>query len=238
MDIKQIRLKNLRALFTEMGSIANVARASGTAEAYLSQISNGVPLPSGRPRGVGDALARKLEVGCSKPRGWMDASHDSESNQSQLVPTHASIRTYDSIDELDQQCYVQVERFNVKLSAGSGQAVEWIPERVDPLVFRKNWFERKGYAKEYCKAMYIRGDSMEPFLCNWDTVLIDTSDTELTEGDIFAVIFNTRLYIKKIAFYADGVKLVSLNDKYDPITVPNSEAEKFTCLGKMVWRGG
>lgn len=59
----------------EFGSIAEVARQTGTAEAYLSQILNAVPLPSGRPRGVGDALARKLESGCGKPASWMDHMH-------------------------------------------------------------------------------------------------------------------------------------------------------------------
>ncbi|MGR2663658.1 hypothetical protein ACUXVY_18900 [Chromobacterium haemolyticum] len=75
MDIKDIRLVNLKALVAEFETIAQVARQSDTNEAYLSHILNGVLLPSGRPRGVGHALARKLEQGCGKPTGWMDHPH-------------------------------------------------------------------------------------------------------------------------------------------------------------------
>jgi hypothetical protein len=76
MDNKQIRLENLKILVTENRTIAAVAKLADTAEAYLSQILNSVPLPSGKTRGVGDELARKLESGCGKPVGWMDQRHD------------------------------------------------------------------------------------------------------------------------------------------------------------------
>lgn len=72
MNNKSIRLQNLRLLVEERGTIAAVAAAAETSESYLSQILNRHPLPSGRPRNVGDHLARKLESGCGKEEGWMD----------------------------------------------------------------------------------------------------------------------------------------------------------------------
>lgn len=153
------------------------------------------------------------------------------------VPQAPNIRVVDDGDEVDPLCYVKVERFNVKLSAGNG-SVEWIPEKIDPLLFRRAWFSKKGFPIEHCKAMYVRGDSMTPLLMDWDTILVDTSDTELIEGEVYAVAFKGSLFVKQVARYEDGIKLVSLNEKYDPIPVPNSEAERFKCLGRMVWRGG
>ncbi len=70
--VKQIRLEKLDQLVREFGTIEAVANAAGTAPQYLSQIRNKVPSASGTPRGIGDALARKLEQGCGKPAGWMD----------------------------------------------------------------------------------------------------------------------------------------------------------------------
>lgn len=78
MRIDEIRLFNLHQLISENGSAACVADKSGTAAAYLSQIINGVPLPSGNPRVVGKALARKLEKGCGKSDGWMDIDHSDQ----------------------------------------------------------------------------------------------------------------------------------------------------------------
>lgn len=75
MKIKNIRLTNLRLLIKEFGSITAVAVAASTNEKYLSQILNEYPLPSGKPRGIGDCLAEKLESGCGKPSGWIDTNH-------------------------------------------------------------------------------------------------------------------------------------------------------------------
>lgn len=75
MTRNDIRLTNLRILVGEYLTIAAVAEASGTSEKYLSQILNASPLPSGKPRQVGNNLARRLEEGCLKPVGWMDTDH-------------------------------------------------------------------------------------------------------------------------------------------------------------------
>jgi hypothetical protein len=76
----------MRALIAEFKTADAVAHRANTAPMYLSQILNGVPSSTGRPRGIGDALARKLEEGCEKPIGWMDQSHDeSEREVEELV---------------------------------------------------------------------------------------------------------------------------------------------------------
>jgi len=79
MDIKQIRLSNLRTLIDEAGTIAALARKTGTAPAYLSQILNRLPSASGSARTLGDKLARKLENAMGKAFGWMDKDHQSDS---------------------------------------------------------------------------------------------------------------------------------------------------------------
>lgn len=75
MENRILRLENLRLLVSEFGSIVSVARKCDTAEAYLSQLLTGAPLGSGGDRSMGHKLARKLEVGCKKPVGWMDQDH-------------------------------------------------------------------------------------------------------------------------------------------------------------------
>lgn len=75
----EIRKRNLELLVSEFGSIAEVARQSGTSEKYLWQILNCVTYQgSGNSRAVGNSLAKKLENGCNKQPGWMDQPHDDE----------------------------------------------------------------------------------------------------------------------------------------------------------------
>lgn len=81
MSRHNIRLHNLRLLIEEFGSISALAEACGLNEKYLSNVKNENPLPSGKPRGVGNAAAVKLEQGASRPAGWMDIDHRESSEK-------------------------------------------------------------------------------------------------------------------------------------------------------------
>lgn len=71
--IAEIRLGNLELLVDEFGTADVVAEKSGTSAIYLSQIRNEAKdSKTGKPRQIGDPLARKLEAGCNKELGWMD----------------------------------------------------------------------------------------------------------------------------------------------------------------------
>lgn len=74
--VSEIRLENLTLLLSELGSLRALADKANTSASYLSQIKNGLrDSKSGTPKSVGSSLARQLEEGCGKPRGWMDEDH-------------------------------------------------------------------------------------------------------------------------------------------------------------------
>jgi hypothetical protein len=75
MDVKQVRRENLDRLIKEAGNLSRLAAKGGSSYDNLSQIVNGTLLPSGKPRGIGNDLARSLEVASKKPVGWMDQDH-------------------------------------------------------------------------------------------------------------------------------------------------------------------
>lgn len=76
VDNSEIRLANLRILIREAGTAAALAERTETNAAYLSQLRIGTKTPRGtKTRAMGDELARKLEAGMGKPRGWMDHLH-------------------------------------------------------------------------------------------------------------------------------------------------------------------
>jgi len=73
--IEEIRRTNLRLLILEYGTGVVLAAKCGTSASYLSQIMIRFKTISGKSREVGTELARKLENGCEKPKGWMDVAH-------------------------------------------------------------------------------------------------------------------------------------------------------------------
>lgn len=81
MVIADIRRENLRALIRECGGNASelCRRVPRLTSSYVSQLLHHSPNDrSGRPRGMGDDLARRLEKHMNKPPGWMDTLHLSE----------------------------------------------------------------------------------------------------------------------------------------------------------------
>lgn len=201
---KEIRVENLRLLVKEFKTADAVAQLATTAPMYLSQILNGVPSSTGRPRGVGDALARKLEDGCKKPVGWMDQSHATlPSNAKQVV-----------IAEADDPEFVQIPMVELRLSAGmTGFQTE--PDRRDggTLGMRRSWVERGGYKVASLIAIQVRGDSMEPSLYEDDIVVLNTADKRPVDGAVFAVNYEGEAVVKR--FSRDAGEWWLTSDSHD-----------------------
>ncbi|MBE6060563.1 MULTISPECIES: XRE family transcriptional regulator [unclassified Clostridium] len=77
----------------------------------------------------------------------------------------------------------------------------------------------------------ISGDSMEPRFVDGQIVWIHKQDI-LEDGEIGVFAFENNSYCKKISICRDGIKLISLNEKYAPISVPRGV--EFHCFGKVV----
>lgn len=84
--------------------------------------------------------------------------------------------------------------------------------------------------------MDVAGDSMEPGICNGDTVLIDQSFDKAIAGAIMAVGHEESIFIKRIGLSDDGaIVLSSDNPAYSPIYLYGDDFESFRIIGKLVW---
>jgi hypothetical protein len=63
------RCANLARLVSEFGGAKAFALLVGTPDSHISALRAG-------KRGIGDALAAKIERRCDKPVGWMDKAHE------------------------------------------------------------------------------------------------------------------------------------------------------------------
>ena len=77
----------------------------------------------------------------------------------------------------------------------------------------------------------VSGDSMEPEFHNGEIALVSQQDT-LCDGEIGIFELNNEAYIKKLKRYADRLYLVSLNSKYSPIEI--KESDRLDVFGKVV----
>lgn len=77
----------------------------------------------------------------------------------------------------------------------------------------------------------VSGDSMEPEYHNGDVVWVQHKEN-LSSGEIGIFVLNGNAYIKKLHDEPNGVFLVSLNEKYAPIAV--LETDSLAIFGKVV----
>ncbi|RYF76818.1 MAG: S24 family peptidase [Comamonadaceae bacterium] len=212
------RRAQLEQLISEVGDAAQVARTSGTPSSHISAIRNA-------SRGLGDKLAAKLEEAFGKPPGWFD-KHVTAGNEVEPIDLDA------------HPDLVSIRKVNLRLSAGvNGYAVEPMSEADgDPIFFRGNWLQLRGYKPYHLLALKVTGHSMEPTLYPNDMVVINTGETEPKDGKVFAVNYEGEAVIKRMVRDSSTWWLAS--DHPDQRRFPRKECADGSCIiiGRVVHR--
>lgn len=96
--------------------------------------------------------------------------------------------------------FYDIPKVQLLLSAGM-TGFQTVPEIYDgnKLSVSKKWVDRNGFVPDRLVAIRIKGDSMEPNLYEGDQVIINTADTSLEDGVVFAVNFEGQAVVKRLA---------------------------------------
>ena len=216
MDEKKIqewRISRLEEMAAKEGGKAALGRRLGYRDgAFVGQMLRGE-----RPVSEKTVLAVHGLPGYSR---WFDAPG-----------------SQDALHEIDldnNPDYPSIRRVKFKLSAGvSGFAVDYQSGNGNPLVFRRDWYEKNGYTPSKLFATYVANGSMEPGLYDGDTVVVNTERTEPKDGHVFAVNYEGELIIKRLV-RDDGQWWLS-SDNPDQRRYPRKVCHEGVCLiGEIV----
>lgn len=148
------------------------------------------------------------------------------------------IAVWEYPDELPEGDFIKVPRLNVHLSAGNGNGehLEVDLERANPQVFRAEWVRRERLKPGALASMYARGNSMEPRICDGDSLLVDTSQMTVLDGRVYAVWYSGELRVKRLFKRVDGGLVIhSDNDRdYPRMEVPSDQMEHVRIIGRVV----
>lgn len=88
-------------------------------------------------------------------------------------------------------------------------------------------------ADEYDLTAIIQDDSMKPEYNKGDRVYINFG-YDFTIGDVYLIEYDNSTYIRKV--FNDGyrVRLISLNDEYEPINIDIPIKKQFNIIGKVI----
>lgn len=129
----------------------------------------------------------------------------------------------------------------VELSAGSGRtAIQ--QSSTKRLRFGKYSLKNQGVDPDAARCVTVAGNSMEPVLRHGSTVGIDTSNTRVVDGDMYAIDHGGQLRIKQLyRLPAGGLRIRSFNRDEHPdeeYTADQVREQEIVVLGRVFWSGG
>jgi phage repressor protein C with HTH and peptisase S24 domain len=133
---------------------------------------------------------------------------------------------------------VWIDRFDYHFSAGSG-LIQWEVREKKALPFDMGYFKALGSKPKDCRLLAVRGDSMEPYLFNRDMMMIDSTRTNVRDGQVYAVYFEDEPLVKQIfKQVGGGIVLHSYNSKYPDKEVHAESMDLVKIVGEVIHRSG
>jgi phage repressor protein C with HTH and peptisase S24 domain len=134
-------------------------------------------------------------------------------------------------DDVEVPFYTEVE-----LSAGSGSIVQK-QNKGPKLRFSKSTLKRQGVEIDNAACVSVRGNSMEPVIPDGACVGIDTSKTEIKDGDMYAIDWHGELYVKTLTRKpGGGLRIRSFNiDEYPDENLNKDDTKHVKVIGRVFW---
>lgn len=173
--------------------LVTMANATGVSAGWLAT-GEGPMLP-------GDQNGKKEE-----PTRSLNEIQSMPDPQPCTVDASGQVRIPQWLDP-DPEMFDYVPMAEAQLSAGGGCFV--ISEDVEGYyAFRKSWLHRVSTSARNLVLMRVNGDSMEPSVCENDTVMIDIGRRDIKEGAIHALRVDSTTIIKRLSLRVGGKVLV------------------------------
>lgn len=172
-------------------------------------------------------------------RASMPAFHGGLTAKSDIVGTMPVI-TWEKPEDLPNNKYVFVPRYDISVSAGNGHSVECELVKDQPQAFRSEWVKQQRLSRDLV-CVTAHGDSMEPTIFNGDTLLVDRGSREVTPGRVYVIRYGNEIRVKRLSRRYDGALIVRSDNaaKYpEEIVPPEVLGEHVEIIGKVVWKGG
>ncbi|EJC5210354.1 helix-turn-helix transcriptional regulator [Salmonella enterica] len=205
----------------------------GVSKATISQWESGTTEPNGKNL---VNLAKELGVTVE----WLlNGKETTVSHTSKEIVANASVvgafDPWDSNTPLGED-EIEVPFFKeVALSAGAGSFVD-IDYNGCKLRFARSTLRKAGVAPEAAACVCISGNSMEPVLPDGAVAGVDTANTMIKDGKMYAIEQDGMLRVKLLYRIPGGLRIRSYNrDEHADEDYMGSEATKIKVIGWVFW---
>lgn len=142
-------------------------------------------------------------------------------------------------DDLKNQ-FVWIDVVEASFSCGTGESIEFHFDAINGKIpFPPAFLKERNVTEQTMKIIKAKGDSMADFIKDGDMVGINLAQTDVIDGEIYAVYLAGEGMIKQVFKEADGSLILhSLNEKYRDKIVTEENGKNFKVIGRQIWRAG
>lgn len=209
----------------------DIVRKVGVSKSTVSMWINGTSKPNGQNL---LNLAKLLEASPA----WIVSGkdHDSTRMPDSNAESIGGFAPWDNTTELDDDEIELPYFMDVKLAAGNGSH-EVLENNGPKLRFAKSTLRKAGVDANCAACVRVAGNSMEPVLPDGSVVGVDTADSMVTDGKMYAINHDGLLRIKLLYLKpGGGLRVRSYNfDEFPDETYSEEESKSIRVIGKVFW---
>ncbi len=220
---------------TQMGKAVGTSRQNIES---LEEAGNRIPKYLADLAGVLGTTADAMLI----TAGLSSATHSARESiaEYRIGPTLQPVLSWEHEDDLPPGDFVMIPRLNVHLSAGGGRdQVEIELAENTPLAFRSDWVRKMRLKPKKLAAMTAAGRSMEPTIWDGDSLVIDTGQQEVNDGQVYALWYDGGERVKRLyRMPGGGLRIKSDNPEHGLIELGPDYAGHVRIIGRVVHRSG
>lgn len=203
-----------------------IAEAVGMSQPSYYKIENGLTQRSGYINDIAEVLG--VDV------GWLLNGVDAAAKDRKIKD-----RWSGSSSKIDTDDHVEIPIYNVFFCCGDGSKAFDFEEVKGYRKMPKNFFTKEHINPDNFKLVCAANDSMAPFINDKDEVGIDISDTEIRDGQVYALLLDGERMFKRVLREAGGaLRLTSFNPSYPDKVITADNHESLMIVGRQVYRAG
>ncbi|UEH06697.1 S24 family peptidase [Pseudomonas sp. HN8-3] len=238
MDIKEIRRFRLRKLIRTRfsGVSARFAEHIGKQPSYIARIFSDNPQHS---RNIGESLAREIERACDLEAGYLDQPPTSTEGEGffdhEINPAYANLAPAGS--------FIKIPLLDLpnKLHAAGDRESYSEGSTISSISLDSKWIQATLRVSdlENMRVFSAREESMSPTIKRGDLVMVDVGVTNVADDGVFILYLGDQLVVKRIQRALDGLRLISDNDHYPELLIPNELEPRISVRGRVlyIWSG-
>lgn len=200
-------------------SQSDVAKKLELSRSYLNSL-----LKSDKP--FGEKAARSIEQKMGMRQNFLDE---------ESAPSAVAVSGWGSLDDIAPDNYATIRPVGV-----ADDAVDMPGAFVSPLAFSSDWLRKNRITNSSSlRSFEVKGDAMEELLKDGDLVLVNLNETDVVEGEVYAIRYGDEVRIRRLLKRFDGGLVIrSDNPKRGQEELSPEQAAHLKVVGRVFWRGG